>query len=373
MGRINYVEVNRENARQNFLNIRKMKKDSKAYVVIKADAYGLGASELAKYLEKDADGFCVARLEEAKELREVGITKQIICLGYTPDELINDFIDFDIDPSIYTIEKARKLNEVSKEKGVIAKIQIVIDTGHSRIGFVHDDEQTPSIIKEIANMTNLEIKGIYSHFSCADEEDETFTLLQIERFNNVIDKLRNDGVDVGLKHIANDAGIIAFSDRFDFEAIRLGIGVYGEYPSEYIKSTNKVELLPVLQWFSKVGNVKTIKAGTGVSYGQKWVATKDTVIATLAVGYADGYFRALSNKASVIINGVKCPIRGAVCMDQMMVDVTGVDDVKIGDKAILIGGDDMIYIDANELANYAGTINYEIMTSISKRVERRYI
>ena len=375
MGFANYIIVNKKNVRENFNRIRRMKPTAKAYAVVKADSYGLGAIEISKYLENDVDGFCVATPEEAFALRDAGIQKKIICMGYTPSELIEQYIDLEIDPAVYTFDLASQFNTLAKNKNKTANIQIKLDTGHSRIGFMHDDPKTKKRIKEISELSNINISGIFSHFACADEKDESFTWLQIERYNKVIKELENSGVDPGIKHLANDAGIMAYADRVDFEGMRIGIGMYGEYPSDYIKSLNSVELKTVLKWEVEISNVKMIPAGTGVSYGQTWTADRDTILATLSVGYADGYFRSLSNKASVLINGQNCPIRGRICMDQMMVDVTGVGDVNIGDTAILIGIDKKTgnQINPSDLAEKAGTINYEILTSIGKRVKRKYV
>lgn len=374
MGFANKIIVNKENIRQNFLNIRNMKADAKAFAVVKANSYGLGALEISKYLENDADGFCVATPEEAFELRRGGIKKQIICMGYAPEALIEDYLDMEIHPAVFTLDLAKKFDQAAKARNMVAPIQIKLDTGHTRIGFMHDDPATIDTIKEISQLPNVKIAGIFSHFACADDEDESFTFTQIQRYERVTSALEAEGVDLGLKHLANDAGIMAYADRVDFQGMRLGIGIYGEYPSDYIESLHTVDLKPAFTWEVDISNVKTIPAGTGVSYGLTWVADRETRLATLANGYADGYFRALSNKAHVLINGVRCPIRGRVCMDQMMVDVTDAGEVNIGDKAYLVGQDEKTgqKVTPAELAKLAGTINYEILTNIGQRVDRLY-
>lgn len=351
-----------------------MKADAKAFAVVKANSYGLGALEISKYLENDADGFCVATPEEAFELRRGGIKKQIICMGYAPEALIEDYLDMEIHPAVFTLDLAKKFDQAAKARNMVAPIQIKLDTGHTRIGFMHDDPATIDTIKEISQLPNVKIAGIFSHFACADDEDESFTFTQIQRYERVTSALEAEGVDLGLKHLANDAGIMAYADRVDFQGMRLGIGIYGEYPSDYIESLHTVDLKPAFTWEVDISNVKTIPAGTGVSYGLTWVADRETRLATLANGYADGYFRALSNKAHVLINGVRCPIRGRVCMDQMMVDVTDAGEVNIGDKAYLVGQDEKTgqKVTPAELAKLAGTINYEILTNIGQRVDRLY-
>lgn len=375
MGYANKIIVNRENIRQNFLNIRSKKPEAKAFAVVKANSYGLGAVEISSYLEKDADGFCVATPEEAFELRRAGIEKPIICMGYAPEALIEDYLDLEIQPTVFTLELAQAFDKAAKARNLVAKIQIKLDTGHTRIGFMHDDPATIPTIKKISELSNLKIEGIFSHFACADDVDETFTFEQVDRYNRVTKALEDQGVDLGLKHLANDAGAMVYSDRVDFKGMRLGIGIYGEYPSDHVKGLGLIELKPAFSWEVEVSNVKTIQSGTGVSYGLTWKAEKETRLATLAVGYADGYFRALSNKAHVLVNGIRCPIRGRVCMDQMMIDVTEAGEVNIGDRVYLVGKNEETgqEVTPAELARLADTINYEILTSISQRVQREYI
>lgn len=367
--------VNLPALRENLHRLRSFASDARCFGVVKANAYGLGAAEVAKFIENDVDMLCVAVPEEIKQLVDAGITKPLLCLGLLPDDWMDYFVSHTIRPTVYTVAAAEKLNAIAKTQNTTLPIHIKLDTGHTRIGFMWNDADTIASITEIANMENLKIEGIYSHFAAADEEDRTYTEDQIRRFKEVTDHLIADGIDIGMRHLANDAGLIMYHPEAVFDAVRVGIGLYGEYPSDYVDEQQVVELLPVVRWEATINNVKEIESGTAVSYGRSWTSEEPTRLATIQVGYADGYFRALSNQADVIINGKRCRIRGRVCMDQMMVDVTQAGDVQIGDKAILLGQDPngSERITGAELGHLANTISYEILTHIGTRVDRKYI
>lgn len=375
MSSTNKLWVDLPALRENFIRLSTLAPEAKHFGVVKGNGYGLGAVAVAKAIEADADMLCVAVPEEVQKLVEAGIAKPILCLGLLPDDWMDYFVTHGIRPTVYTVEAAEKLNALAGKHNTILPIHIKIDTGHTRIGFMWNDPDIMAHITAIAHMEHLNIEGIYSHFASADEEDRAYTEDQILRYKTVTDQLMENGVAIGIRHLSNDAGLMMYRPDAIFDAVRIGIGLYGEYPSDYVEDLKPIELLPVARWEATVNNVKDIEPGTAVSYGGTWRSEVPTTLATIQVGYADGYFRALSNRADVIINGVRCPIRGRVCMDQMMVDVTEAGEVHIGDKAILLGQDPHSEerITGAELGRLAGTISYEIMTHIGQRVDREYI
>lgn len=368
---IDQLRVDLDAIYRNLENIHALTPDAKVFSVVKADAYGLGAVPVSKYIEPITDTYCVAIVDEAVELRDAGIEKPILILGYVPPEDAKVVVARDITVTVFTREQAQILDDTAKAQNKKASINIGIDTGHSRIGFV-PGEETFDVIKEIATMEHLEIAGIFSHFSTADEREVDFTHLQRARFLDVIARLEGEGIDLGIRHLSNDAGAMRLREAGAMDAIRVGIGMYGQYPSAYVKAQQDVALEPTFTWEAIVSNVKTIEKGTSVSYGRTYIAEEPRVIATIQCGYADGYPRTLSNLGDVLIRGKRARIRGNVCMDQMMVDVTDIAGVSVGDVATLIGTDGQERIDADELADKTKTISYEIMTNIGKRVPRLY-
>jgi len=374
MSTFNRLIIDREAIRTNFRRLRAMAPQGRAYAVVKADAYGLGAVAVAAYLEADADGFCVATPDEGIALREAGIVKPVICLGYTPVSALETCLSLDIQPTVYDVDFARAYDALCAARGGIGGIQIKLDTGHSRLGFLYNAPDTVQNIEAISEMAHLRIEGLFSHFTSADEADESHTFAQINAFEHIASALRHRGVDLGICHIANDAGVIAYGGLVPFEGCRLGIGIYGEYPSEYIRNLDRVALEPVFSWRCTISHLKLIVPGTTVGYGRTWTAQRPTRLATLTAGYADGYMRALSNRGSVLINGCRCPVVGRVCMDQMMVDVTEAGEVRVGDEAVLIGRDERTeeVISVDEISALCDTISYEVLTRIGQRVSRTY-
>ncbi len=369
----NYLTVNRTAIRNNLLKIRGLSPRSVCYGVVKANAYGLGAAKVAAFLERDVDGFCVATPEEAMELRAAGIERPVLCLGFVGEEWIAEFIEKRIRPSVYTVALAEKFEEYAGRLGRIHPIHIAFDTGHHRIGFRAESADTLEALQRIAGMEHVKIEGAFSHFATADEEDASYTNHQIDLFRDVCERAAQNGVDLGIRHIANDAGVLCHRPQALFDGMRLGIGLYGVAPSDYVASRCPQLFEPVFQWQSVVNNVKVLEAGERLSYGLTWQAEHDCVIATVQAGYADGYLRLLSNCADVVIHGRRCPVRGRVCMDQMMVEVPEDVSVSIGDTVYLIGGEATgERVTVEELARLAQTIPYELMTGISARVGRRY-
>lgn len=365
-----WAEVDLDAIKHNMSEIKKISKNKDIIAVVKADAYGHGAVDLAPILlESGAKKFAVAVLTEALELRKNNVNIPIIILGYTPIEFATELLYQDIEQTVTSLEYAKELNEIAKEGKTTIPIHIAIDTGMGRIGFL-TNEKSIQEIQQISEMSNLKIVGAFSHFATADEKDKEYSEYQKDEFRKLVKELENRGVQLGEKHIYNSAAIVDFDDE-DFDAVRPGIILYGYYPSNEVKKEN-IKLKPALTLKSNVVHVKTLPKGKYISYGRKFVTEKESIIATLPIGYADGYTRLLTNKAKVIINGKLAPVVGSICMDQCMVDVTDIEDVKIGDEVILIGESGDAKFNADDIADLLGTINYEIICMIGKRVPRVY-
>lgn len=365
-----WAEVDLDAIKYNMREISKLAKGKEIIAVVKADAYGHGAIDIAPIvLECGAKKLAVAVITEALELRRNNINAPIVILGCTPITLAKDLLYQDIEQTVISYEYAEALNEVAKEGKTKLPIHIAIDTGMGRIGFLPNGESLDEIQK-ISKLENLKITGIFSHFATADEEDKEYTELQEFKFKDFIDKLEDRGIDLGQKHIFNSAAIMDLDDSH-FDAIRPGIILYGYYPSNDVKKNN-LKLKPALTLKSNVVHVKTLPKGEYISYGRKFVTERESVIATLPIGYADGYTRLLSHKAKVIINGQLAPIVGNICMDQCMVDITDVSNVKVGNEVILIGEEGNSKFNADDIAELIGTINYEVICMIGKRIPRVY-
>lgn len=355
-------------------NIERMKAcvsaNTKMLAVIKADAYGHGAIEVSRALSDLVDFFAVACIDEAIELHEAGCQKPILILGYTDDSSFEELISYDVRPTVYQMDWCVKLSEKAMQLGKKVNIHIKVDTGMSRIGFPCDEKGLKDVLA-ISRMPGLAIEGIFTHYACADKADKTEANLQYERFCRFIEELEQEGLTIPIKHISNSAGIMEM-DNQPFDMVRAGIVTYGLYPSEEIDK-NKIEIFPAMEWISRVIHVKEVKAGTGIGYGWSYVAPRDMKIATVSAGYADGYPRAQSGKGRVIINGEYADIVGRVCMDQFMVDVTHIPDVKVKDKVILAGRDGNKMITVEEIAAPAESFNYELVCNVGRRVPRVYI
>lgn len=350
----------------------KVGKEVKVMAVIKANAYGHGAVQIARSLCEDnlVYGFAVATASEGFELRNSGITAPILVLGYSFSEQYKKLVKNKITQTVFDIESARRLSDTAVALGSKAVVHIKVDTGMGRIG-LSPDEKGIETVKEIASLPGLEIQGIFTHFACADEVDKTFTEIQYERYISFVKRLEEIGINIPIKHVANSASIIEFNDK-NLSMVRSGIMTYGLYPSEFV-NTNELELRPALSLNSHVTFVKTINKGDSVSYGATFKADSTRKIATVPVGYGDGYPRSLSNKGYVLINGKKAPIVGRVCMDQFMVDVTDIEDVHTGTLVVLIGKSGDLKISVEEIAALAGTFNYEFVCDINTRVPRVFV
>ena len=364
-----WVEVDLENIKFNLNQVKKnIPEDTKIMAVVKADAYGHGVLPVAKAaLEGGADRLAVALPEEGKELRENDFKLPIQILGEVLPNQIPILVENDLIPTISKLDTIKKLNELADKKDIIKKVHVKVDTGMGRIGVFPDD--AINFIKKVDSYDNIDIEGIMTHFAKADEEDKSYTYKQWERFQSVIDKLKEIDIKIPIKQAANSATIIDLPE-FSLNMVRPGIMMYGLRPSHEVDESFKLK--PALSWKAKIVYLKEVPPGTGISYGTTYVTKRKAKIATIPMGYADGFSRLLSNKGEVLINGKRAPIRGRVCMDQFMVDVTDIDNVNIGDELVLIGKQGNDELTATEMADLIGTINYEITCDITKRVPRVY-
>ena len=366
-----YAEISLEAIGHNIREVTKrLPEGVKLLGVVKANAYGHGAVPVASYLENQVDYFATATIEEAVELRENGISAPILILGYVSPSQYGDLVEYDITQTIDSYAQALALEKEAARQNRKAKAHLAVDTGMTRIGFQVTEHDADEAAK-IADLPHIELEGMFTHFSCADQEDKTYCSMQMEKYDKMTALLAERGVTIPLRHICNSAGIMEFDDH-RFEMVRSGIITYGIYPSEEVKK-ERLDLIPALSWKSHVIHVKEVGPGIGVSYGATYVTEKPmTRIATVSAGYADGYPRALSNQGCVLIHGKKAPIIGRICMDQMMVDVTDIPDVQVEDVVTLVGTDGDETITIEEIANPAARFDYEMLCDISSRVTRVY-
>ena len=373
-----WAEIDLNKIEKNYDICRSMLRDGvKMMAVIKADGYGHGAVAYAEiFSKKGCEWFAVSNLDEALQIREAGIETPILILGFTPAEKAGELAFNHIAQAVYNSEYAAALSQNAVEQGVQVNVHMKVDTGMSRIGFLYqdseDDAATIDEIEKACKLPGLYAQGIFQHFAVADcgEQGEVYTRLQYDLFLDVIRRLQKRGIDFELYHCCNSAGASEYRD-LQLNMARLGIVIYGLTSSALVKEQWGIE--PVMSVKSVVAMVKEIEAGTTVSYGRTFTAEHDMKIATIPIGYADGYTRRLSgNGARMIINGAYVPIIGTICMDMCMVDVTGLD-VKAGDAVTVIGKEGDKAVTADEVAAKSGTINYEITCDISKRVPRVYV
>ena len=366
-----WAEINLDALKSNAKNIRKITdKKAKLMAVVKADAYGHGYRECCRaLLECGVDSFSVAMVSEALQIRKAGFDTPILILGATLLEEAEAIVEYDIMPNVYNFEFAKHLSDIAMQKKKTVKIHLKIDTGMSRLGFYcgEDNSETVSDIVKISKLPNIKIDGIFSHFACSDEENPDYTYAQFDKFMKLISELSNVGIKIPCRHIANSGAIMMYPEMH-LDMVRAGIILYGYYPSSEVDKT-KLSLKPVMTLKSKITQIKETEAGVGVSYGKTYITDKKTKIATIPVGYADGYSRCLSHKAKVEAGGMLCDTIGRICMDQCMIDVTNVNNISIGDEVILFGDGK---ISADDVASWMNTISYEILCLVSKRIPRIY-
>lgn len=345
----------------------KLPENVKLLCVIKADAYGHGAVPLAKLFESRADFYGVACIEEAIELKKAGIKTPVLILGAVPKELYEDIVKYDIRVPIFSLEDAKALSAEAVKQGKTVPFHFCADTGMSRIGFQVTKESADTCL-EITKLPNIEAEGLFSHFATADEKDLSKAIAQRDKFKEFIKLLEERGINIPIKHINNSAGIMNFDEYFDM--CRMGIILYGLYPSHEVDES-LLKIKPVMEWRAHITHIKELEPGREISYGGTYKTGETRRIATIPVGYADGYPRCLSNKGKVLINAQFAPITGRVCMDQFMVDITGIE-AKVGDTVVLIGKSGDKELSMEEVSESAYSFNYELPCRIARRVPRSY-
>lgn len=366
-----WAEINLDNLINNIDEIKKQSKNSEVIGVVKANAYGHGAVEVSKtLLENGINKLAVANIIEAIELRDNDIKSPVMLLGISENYAIDSIIKYDVEPTISTLNFAKELNNKAIVSNKMINVHIAIDSGMGRIGFKNTENNINDII-EISKLSNLNIESIFSHFSTADSIDKSYSDYQIEVYNNILSALEKRGLKINKKNLSNSAAIIDLPESH-CDYVRPGIIQYGYYPSKEV-NINNLNIQPVLTWKTRIIHLKEVEENEFIGYGKTFKTTRKTKIATLPVGYADGYSRALSNKGKVIINGQLAPIIGNVCMDQFMVDVTDIKDVKAFDEVILLGESGNVKFNAEDMAEIIGTISYEVLCLIGRRAPRVYM
>ncbi len=362
-----YVKIDLDVVEANFQAVAD-KAGAPVMAIVKADAYGHGAVEVARALQDKCAFFGVSSMLEALELRQHDIMNPILILGHTPPAAFSQAIGLGIRPAIFCQSDALALSQAARELGLEASFHIAVDTGMGRIGFQPTYENAV-LVSQICQLPGLRAEGLFSHFATADCQNLEDARAQSARFDQFDAWLKQLGVEVPIRHMDNSAGLMNFDNHYDL--VRSGIVTYGLYPSHEV-DPSLLSLEPALTWHSRVTHVKTLPEGRPISYGGTYVTQRQTVIATIPVGYADGYRRSLSGRFYVLIHGEKAPILGRICMDQLMVDVTDIPGVVPGDKVVLIGTQGEQSITMEEIAEAAGSFNYEFVCGISRRVPRLY-
>jgi alanine racemase len=365
VGRSTRAVVNLSAIAHNVGQIRKrVGKNTDIMAVVKADGYGHGAVEVSMAaLKGGANCLGVAVPEEGEQLRKVGVDVPITVLGLIQPEEVDRVVDFNLEQTLCSLEVAEALNQIASNKGAVVNVHLKIDTGMGRVGVQPEDAL--SFVRVMGRLRNLNLKGIFSHFSCADEVDKTFTKNQVEVFERVVREIEASGIKIPKRHMANSAAILDLPESY-FDLVRPGVMIYGLYPSNEV--SHRIELKPAMTFMTKVTFVKWVPSGSSISYGRTFATQKETLVATLPVGYADGYSRLLSGRGEVLIHNHRVPLIGRVCMDMCMIDASIVENVQPGDEVILFGEG----LPADEIAEKIGTINYEVVCAVSKRVPRVY-
>lgn len=368
-----WAEINLSNLDYNIKEIiKKVGPEKKIIGVIKADGYGHGAIKVAEVLRANSiKTFAVATLQEAVALREAGTMEEIIMLGLTPDMYADTIVKYNITPMVNSFENAKVIGECAKRQGKEVEGLIAVDTGMGRIGYLTDDDEAAEEIYQITQLEGFSVKGLFSHMATADEADKTFSYFQEQRYREFAEKLKMRQIEIPIKTLANSASIMELPTAY-FDAVRPGIILYGCYPSAEVDK-NELSIKPVMSIKANIVHIKNVPKGFSCSYGRKFITERPSVIGTVGIGYADGYPRPYSQFAKVIVNGQFAPIAGNICMDQCMIDLTDVADVKLGDEVILMGSDGKNVILADDIANATGTINYEIVCAFGQRLPKIYV
>ncbi|MCK8827610.1 alanine racemase [Natroniella acetigena] len=366
-----WVEIDLDNIGYNIAEFKKnLPDDTLLMIVVKADAYGHGLVEVAKtVLEEGADRLAVAILDEAIQLRKAGLTEvPILILGWTPPELASEVVKYDLIQTVYDQQLATSLTTAAQDLNQEAKLHLKVDTGMGRVGL--QPKEVMEFMAGITKLDSLVVEGIYTHFAVADKEDKTYTYQQLNKFEQLIKDLEDQGIEIPIKHSANSAAFLDLPETY-FNMVRLGIITYGLWPSSEVEQ--RIDLRAGMRLKARIAHLKEVPAGTDISYGRTYKTTAQQKIATLPLGYEDGYSRLLSSNSQVLVKGKRVPVVGRICMDQLMIDVTEVDGVEVGDEVTLIGQDGEDEITVTEVADRIGTINYEVVCMISKRIPRVYV
>lgn len=366
-----WAEIDLDAIAYNIKNIRNLVNNKDIIAVVKADCYGHGAIDIVPTLiENGASRLAVAVLTEAIDLRKHNITTPIMILGYTPLDLSEELIKYDIEQTVFDLEYAKNLSEIALSLNTKAKVHIALDTGMGRIGFIPNEKSLHDII-EIRSLEGLDIIGIFTHFSTSDEEDKSYTNEQFSKMKAFLKNLKDKGIEIPIKHVSNSGAIMDLPETY-LDAVRAGIILYGYYPSNEVKKEN-LSIKPALTVKSKIAHVKEMDKDMFISYGRTFKTSRKSIIATIPIGYADGYSRLLSDKAKVIINGKFANVVGRICMDQCMIDVTDVGPVHVGDEVIILGKEGNLKFDADDYAEIMGTINYEVICMLKNRIPKVYM
>lgn len=364
-----WIEIDLKALKMNYNKIRDKVKDKKIAAVVKADAYGHGAVKIAQKLsEFGTDYFCVGSPDEGLELREAGIKKPILVLAEVLENQYQEIIDANLIQTVGSLKTLTGLNKIAAKNNTVQSVHLKLDTGMGRIGFLENN--IIEAFEKASKLRHIRIEALFSHLARADEKNKDYSFQQLDKFKRIIKKLESLGYNIPLKHIANSAAIIDLP-QFIMDMVRPGIMIYGLEPSGNLK--NSMDLQSLLSFKTKIVEIRSLAAGSAISYGSDYITKKKEKLAVLPVGYKDGYPRILSNKADVLINGQRAPIRGKICMGQTIVSVDHIKDVKIGDEVVLIGKQKKEEITASEIADLAQTINYEIVCNLSERLEKIYI
>ena len=338
--------------------------------VVKADAYGHGAVPIAKAIDDLVDAYAVAIPEEGVELRQAGITKPILVLGYTAPQMAEIAIRYDITMAVFASETARQYADIAQKLGKKAMVHIKVDTGMSRIGYLCCEESADDVA-DIAQLSYVEVTGMFTHFAKADESDKTFARNQLKKYLEFSEMLKKRGISIPCRHVCNSAGIIDIPEG-NLDMVRLGIAMYGMYPTDEV-TKERYPVTPAMEIKTHISMIKTLPAGVGIGYSGTYVTERETRLATIPVGYGDGYPRGLSNAGRVLVHGKSAPIRGRICMDQCMVDVTDIPEAMQGDEVTLLGRDGEEFISAEEIgATVGNSFHYEVVCDIGRRVPRVY-
>lgn len=367
-----WVEIDLDAIGHNTREIKKcLGENTQLMGVVKADAYGHGAVQVAaELLENGADQLAVAFVDEAVELRKHGFNVPILVLGNSTENDIEKLVEYEIMPAVSDVDFAKKLSKENCKLGKTLKIHVKLDTGMSRIGFLSGGEKTVDEICSVAELPGIKVEGMFTHFATADESDEEYTRWQFRQFAETAEELEKRGVCIPVKHVCNSAGLVKFPEM-QLDMVRAGIIIYGLYPSDEF-DRSLIDLKPAMTFKTRITHIKTLDVGRALSYGRSFVLEKKSKIATISVGYADGYSRCLSNRAKVLVNGNEVRQLGRICMDQCMIDVSSVNNINVGDEVVLFGNTKKGF-SADDIAEILGTISYEVVCAVSRRVPRVYI